>query len=114
MKITNNIKKYLVDKGLFEGIDEMLFLLLVNTYTFYLEAHKIVKEEGAVATTLDYHGREKKITSIAFSNMMALQKLLISILGALYCTPKSRKELNNLDDSEDPIEKLLKDLDKIN
>jgi phage terminase small subunit len=112
-KELKELKNILITKGLFENIDETMFQMLTDVYTLYLESYKIVKKEGAITIVKDYHGREKQVQSIAFVNMITLQKQLKTILDSLHCSPKSRKSLEKIDTEENPIEKMLRELNEI-
>ncbi|NVN97651.1 P27 family phage terminase small subunit [Candidatus Nomurabacteria bacterium] len=113
-KIINDIRKYLVNEGIYTEKDEITLILLENTYNQYLQASKEVKESGQTLSTIDYNKNMKVVINPSFRNQLELQKELFKLIESLYLTPKSRKSKKEIVavNEENPFIELMKEVNK--
>lgn len=114
-KIINDIRKYLVDEGIYTSKDELTLILLESTYSQFIQASKEVKKDGQTIKVADSNGKIKTTTNPAFRNQMELQKELFKLIDSLYLSPKSRKsKKDEKPDEANPFMDMLKDIEKRN
>jgi len=114
-KIISNIRKYLLEENIYTEKDELILILLENTYSDYLLAYKEVKQNGQTLKQKDYNKNLKVVPNPSFKNMMELRKELFRLIDALYLTPKSRRSNNDAPSGVDsPFVDMMNDLNKNN
>ena len=109
-KIIENLKQQLEDDKLYSSKDYLLLTLLENAYSQYLTAIENVKEVGAVITIIDTNENERQRINPWYTVSLELSKEILKMLNQLYATPASRmliKELANKQDDNDPFNKLV-------
>lgn len=119
IKIIDDIRKYLVDEGIYTAKDEISLILLENTYNQYVIAHKDVKKNGQTVEVVDSNKNYKMVVNASFKNYLELQKELFKLIDSLYLSPKSRKTTKQIEkvDNDNPFLKMMNDinnLDEIN
>lgn len=113
-KIINDIRKYLVDEGIYTSKDELTLILLESTYSQFIQASKEVKKEGQTIKVADSNGKIKTTTNPAFRNQMELQKELFKLIDSLYLSPKSRKsKKDEKPDEANPFMNLINEMNNI-
>ena len=109
-KIIENLKQQLEDDKLYSSKDYLLLTLLENAYSQYLTAIENVKQQGAVIEFLDTNENTRQRINPHYTVSLELSKEILKYLNMLYATPASRqllKELANKQDDNDPFNKLV-------
>ena len=114
--IIEELKTQLIEDKLYSSKDSLLFSMLVNTYTQYVEAIENIEKEGLIIEYLDDNLNMRKKPNPFYTISIELSKEIFKYLRELYLTPSSRKlivDANNKKDEDDPLTKLVLEMNKI-
>lgn len=110
-----DIKKYLVDEGIYTDKDEITLELLEITYLQYKQATENIKKQGQTIEIIDSKLNKRTIVNPSFKIWNDLQKQLIKLIENLYLTPRSRKTegTKEIGKKENPLLNLIKEIKEI-
>ena len=111
-----SIQNQLIEDNLLNAKDTVLFSMLQNTYSQYLEAVEQVEMSGLIIEYLDDNQNMRKKPNPYYSISIELSKEIFKYLNALYLTPVSRKMLEdalNRKEEDDPLTTLEKSMTKM-
>jgi P27 family predicted phage terminase small subunit len=112
-ELINSVKTQLIEEKLYSTKDSLLFSMLQNTYSQYLEAVEKIEIDGLIIEYLDDNQNLRKKPNPYYSVAIELSKEIFKYLNALYMTPVSRKLLEdakNKKDEDDPLTLLTKQM----
>ena len=104
--LISNVIDLLNSKGLIEKVDDATLLMLAYNYSTFLEASRIIKEEGLTITSDRGNIAEHPAVKIARD----AQVLILKVMTELGLTVKSRNKIsgNNEKEEETPFENFIK------